>query len=813
MTKVGLLFILSAVNFISIDAECANGCSGHGRCTSYDMCVCNRNWMANDCSERVCQFGLAHVDTPKGDLDMDGIIEDANKMVAVNNFIYPYGTTEQFPAMQDTNLQYIPQSAHYYMECSNKGVCDRATGTCQCYDGYDGAACQRASCPGFPENTCSGHGVCRSIEQLANDEYGNIYKLWDRKSTMGCKCDAGYYGPDCSQRQCKHGVDPLYLDDTATLRFSTFDVAVLTTSTVIDFNDGTPLQGQAYFSIRFYDVFGEDWLTEPIKSNATCEDVMDALYAIPNNVVPSNSIWCTLTSNAGADGINEWMNGVDYHYPVGSDSPNNYLTSVETGHFKNGRIIKYPLAFWSERVRSAYMFTVRDASDYPISGNIYRLKFLGNPGKLRQPEIEIYLDGKRPSIVSLGGKVITAVWTDGQLGESKDFFADHCDGVSVKLGYYPGSTSEPQNHKFFLTGFSAAEKAKLKTCLGSADFNGDNNVEVYNWDYGSKSFPHMIKLVKTHTTYTDGGYYVALYYTASTIYTKNTLDDSGVDGTFLLLNPFYSPDDYGFAYKFQTSVGSTDTTGVPYYGTDPFEVYTTKGSLALTSNYSQATFGFGSQEIFMTNVSYDVMAGLNTVTFDGDISCEVGATNGFVKHGYVQYCLNRTDYFTVLNFERPAFNPAHINLYQAMKLSVAKYSTTIGEIPDAYSSASMGSWWVSGLKSGPNAGQVYAKQRLDRGVFNHANDKRTAEAHFMVNSIVTDISTNWAVAVTSDSATETYLSNVVFHVYKFFPSTDSTYEYVAPCSNRGLCDTTSGLCTCFPGYATDDCSEQNSLHV
>jgi hypothetical protein len=49
-------------------AECANACNGHGKCTSYDMCICNRNWQAADCSERVCQFGLAHVDTPKVNL-------------------------------------------------------------------------------------------------------------------------------------------------------------------------------------------------------------------------------------------------------------------------------------------------------------------------------------------------------------------------------------------------------------------------------------------------------------------------------------------------------------------------------------------------------------------------------------------------------------------------------------------------------------------------------------------------------------------------------------------------------------------------
>lgn len=57
------LLILSLVSQAS--SECANACSGHGKCTAYDMCICNRNWQANDCSERVCQFNFAHVDTPK----------------------------------------------------------------------------------------------------------------------------------------------------------------------------------------------------------------------------------------------------------------------------------------------------------------------------------------------------------------------------------------------------------------------------------------------------------------------------------------------------------------------------------------------------------------------------------------------------------------------------------------------------------------------------------------------------------------------------------------------------------------------------
>eukprot|EP00607_Mallomonas_marina_P010919 CAMPEP_0182422800 /NCGR_PEP_ID=MMETSP1167-20130531/8582_1 /TAXON_ID=2988 /ORGANISM="Mallomonas Sp, Strain CCMP3275" /LENGTH=726 /DNA_ID=CAMNT_0024601173 /DNA_START=169 /DNA_END=2349 /DNA_ORIENTATION=- len=726
--------------------------------------------MANDCSERVCQFGLAHVDTPKGDLDMNGVVTDGTKLVAENSAVYPYGTPEQFPFARDSDLQDVEQTAHYYMECSNKGTCDRATGTCLCYDGYDGAACQRASCPGFPMS-CSGHGVCRSIEQLANDDYGNVYKLWDRSSTMGCQCDKGYSGPDCSLRQCKHGIDPLYLDDSATIRYATYDVALLTTSDTIDFNDGTPLKGQAYWALRFYDIHGEDWVTQPIVADASCDQVAAALYALPNNVVPDGSIWCTRTSNAGVNGVNGWVNGEDTHYATGSDDTTN----------PGVRLIKYPLAFWQQVVRSSYgdLGSVSDK----ISGYIYRLKFLGNPGNIRQPEIELYLDGKRPSVVSSGGEVITSVWTDGQQGESKDYFADHCDGVTVRFGY---SNSDNNNIPYYyLTGFTTAEKALLKTCLADADFDNSNNVEVYNWDYGSKNYPHIVKFVKSRTTYTDGGYYVALYYDTSV-----ALDNLASGGTFKLLNPFFSPDDYSFGIKFQTSDGgiSQSTAALPslsngytnsYVGTDMFEVYTTKATLGLTSNMSQASFGFGTQEVLMSNVSYDVMRGNAQSIFDGDISCEIGANNGY-KIEYVNHCLNKSDYFTMLNWDQPWYNPQHMNIYQAKKLSTKKYFASV---------------WENSFNTGPNSGFTANLKRKGYGSY---------ASHFETHSVITDTSINHASVVSS---------NLPYFVYKFFPHVDSTYEYVAECSNRGICDDTSGICNCFPGYSHDDCSEQNSLHV
>jgi hypothetical protein len=142
-------------------------------------------------------------------------LKGPNDPLLVDSTVYPKGTVEQFPAAW-------PNEGHFYMECSNKGLCERESGLCQCFPGYDGTACQRASCP----NDCSGHGTCETIKELAEDKetgdevdgIGDLsgigylrYELWDKTLTMGCKCDAGYNGPDCSARMCRFGVDPLFI--------------------------------------------------------------------------------------------------------------------------------------------------------------------------------------------------------------------------------------------------------------------------------------------------------------------------------------------------------------------------------------------------------------------------------------------------------------------------------------------------------------------------------------------------------------------------------------------------------------------------
>ena len=80
-------------------------------------------------------------------------------------------------------------------ECSNRGICDQETGSCNCFDTngdqYAGNDCSEVvtspvtNCPGDP--ICSDRGVCDA-------------------TTKRCICEDGYTGGDCSQRSCPHGL-------------------------------------------------------------------------------------------------------------------------------------------------------------------------------------------------------------------------------------------------------------------------------------------------------------------------------------------------------------------------------------------------------------------------------------------------------------------------------------------------------------------------------------------------------------------------------------------------------------------------------
>jgi len=258
-------FIFAAVAGAAL-AACPNGCSGNGICGANDKCSCYQNWQGPDCSARTCTFALAWADTADG-----------------------------------TN------QAHYYAECANKGTCDRKTGECKCFDGYEGKGCRRSTCP----EGCSGHGTCEFIDELAVDFEdrragpgydqmgastvtlsnavtdsdnsrtinGFLYQLWDAQKIQGCKCDLGYSGPDCSSRVAPKGDDPL-----TTVKSKTMTQMLSMAQT----NDISSADESTYFLI-YYDQYGGVWRTDAVLVD-TDEDVnaarlQEALRQLPNQVL------------------------------------------------------------------------------------------------------------------------------------------------------------------------------------------------------------------------------------------------------------------------------------------------------------------------------------------------------------------------------------------------------------------------------------------------------------------------------------------------------------------------------------------------
>lgn len=194
-----IITFFNGIDYVRADCSMLKDCNGHGTCNNAtSVCNCNdgygsttdiSSYKAPDCSARSCPAGRAWADLPS----------------AAN-------------------------TAHALAECSNRGVCNHATGECDCWPGFTGSNCARTRCP----NDCSGHGVCLNMKQLARRSdalplNANTYyegsedtTTWDEARIFGCVCDSAWtvglasgetqepewFGADCSQRHCPTGNNP-----------------------------------------------------------------------------------------------------------------------------------------------------------------------------------------------------------------------------------------------------------------------------------------------------------------------------------------------------------------------------------------------------------------------------------------------------------------------------------------------------------------------------------------------------------------------------------------------------------------------------
>jgi hypothetical protein len=279
-------------------AVCPNSCSGHGTCGADDICTCYQNWgmadeASGDCSEMICPFEFAWVDKP----DVDGTF-------------------------------------HKYAECSGKGICDRSTGECECFDGYGGKGCQRMTCP----NDCSGHGTCEYIEELTFGASSGAYfgrvvpdvahtaeasvqsivksaktfsdtadELWDFHKSMACTCDPGYIEVDCSRRMCPKANDVMdeRLNIADAMKYQIQNITLYAAG-----NDGQGNSSEIHefygksFALTFISTLNESFTTIPIDigydtsvtltENNLAADITASLKGLPNKVITNVNVNTTL---------------------------------------------------------------------------------------------------------------------------------------------------------------------------------------------------------------------------------------------------------------------------------------------------------------------------------------------------------------------------------------------------------------------------------------------------------------------------------------------------------------------------------------
>jgi len=636
------------------------------------------------------------------------------------------------------------------------------------------------------------------VSDVAGYASGNAYELWDQSATMGCVCDPGYKGADCSQKVCKAGADPLYHGDYNTARYPSFTYIIYSTRT----SDATELVGN--YSITFFDWNGQPWHTAPVDASATCAGVIQALETLPNSVIPLGTVRCTTSV---------------------SQLPAAVIAYVSYQRLKT-----------------------------------FTLVFTGNPGALKPIDLNLNLDGQRRTLyltrdtASHTPTLGYSVFPNGYAGENTDVVPDLCTGVLVSLSSFPQLSFQ-----------STSMAAALMRCLGGSDGDVTNNDgQGYSWDDGNQKTgftnqnyytnPHLIKLIdatqdlpesvvgtkhanleKAAYPNTDiaglnsqvPGFYVnaasrknASSYVAGLTFSQGVYNTEGIFQSIrtatTVTNTDLNADPPGlYAVLVCTSMSSAVCTGFKLLtgGSGAslnalyYHVYTTTGYLQLVSPQSAvvtmpsnvATFSpYLYSPYFFSNTLYVTPNQNSDSNYYGNIDCEslgVSANYPYSKtyagpHNALD-CLNKGDMVMVLFAESASTvstiasrSPVYPDIYTVTKVSVQPYasasSTTYHTLDDEVLRRQLV------LNYGVN--QVYG--------LNAAGTAYTAYS-------TTGATSDWFGTAGQSAA----LGGG--SVYKFYPP--SGYNYVGECSNRGVCDPVQGVCTCFPGYTSDNCGVPNAL--
>jgi len=197
-------------------AKCDDGCNGHGSCVG-KSCVCEAGFSGLHCEYQVCPRNCS------SDLEQ-GTCVDGKTCKCEDGFygvdcFYPRCPMAEPPAAAKNLVK-----NNVTQECAGLGYC--VEGKCQCRPGWKGDDCTIRTCEYncFNKGKCDVTGKCQCPEGDADGRggYEGLFcekplcpancsesALQGRCVQGQCECNPGFWGADCSKRDCPTAVAPL----------------------------------------------------------------------------------------------------------------------------------------------------------------------------------------------------------------------------------------------------------------------------------------------------------------------------------------------------------------------------------------------------------------------------------------------------------------------------------------------------------------------------------------------------------------------------------------------------------------------------
>ncbi|GJQ12678.1 hypothetical protein GpartN1_g4469.t1 [Galdieria partita] len=161
----------------------------HGACSCKDDCIVTKNCCPEVCSSQFCSLSL-NIANMCNSISKELSVPQVFQTCPIGNGPSDSSCSQHGAcSVEDGTCHcfagYLPpdcSSRNYdcFQNCyGDQGLC--INGSCSCFDGYRGYGCGYRSCPhNNAFQVCSGNGNCDKL-------------------TGSCKCNAGWYGKDCSK--------------------------------------------------------------------------------------------------------------------------------------------------------------------------------------------------------------------------------------------------------------------------------------------------------------------------------------------------------------------------------------------------------------------------------------------------------------------------------------------------------------------------------------------------------------------------------------------------------------------------------------